>query len=545
MSRSRRGREEETQPNNFKTLLNCCFGSSGCAFPGFPPVRESTTSRLMYTLYLFLGTGLSCALLSETVEDKLMQRSGFKDFCVKIKAGDNCKILLEYLAVYRICFSMALFFMFFMIATYGVKTSKSARGLLHNGFWFFKTLLLCGLIVAAFYLPNIGEFAEIGMYIGFIGAALFILFQLLLLIDFAASWNHSWSEKMKNNNTILWFILLSVFIIIFYLGVIVGIYILVTQFALDKHCTMNLYFIIINSAICLILTLLMMLPCVRKKQSDCCLLQSSIISLYIIYLTWTAMSIEPPVIDEIPNGVNPETGRTQYKYNKTFCGPGDSVISNLINNSYTDLIKAVVDATIMIVMVVYASLVNARRWKCCPRGAEGACCLCDPLGEKTELEELPLARQNIGKDHYDEDESDGSSKKHKQKSKSSSKKEAQNKRVQEEDEADKRQSLGVIHNEEDGVVYNYSFLHLVFMLASFYIMMTLTNWYKPQYAKLENFQRTWPPFYVKMVSSWVCGILFFWNIIDPVFCGDCNRRRGTTPTPPPKKSKYKGVVTKV
>ncbi len=36
----------------------------------------------------------------------------------------------------------------------------------------------------------------------------------------------------------------------------------------------------------------------------------------------------------------------------------------------------------------------------------------------------------------------------------------------------------VVDNEEDGVTYNYSFFHFHLLLASLYIMMTLTNWYK-------------------------------------------------------------------
>lgn len=47
--------------------------------------------------------------------------------------------------------------------------------------------------------------ALVWFYVGMAGAFCFILIQLVLLIDFAHSWNESWVEKMEEGNSRCWY----------------------------------------------------------------------------------------------------------------------------------------------------------------------------------------------------------------------------------------------------------------------------------------------------------------------------------------------------
>lgn len=100
-------------------------------------------------------------------------------------------------------------------------------------FWFFKFAALVGLSVAAFYIPDqpftyckaksfadcccLGRwqhnnkfcvylFVTVWFIVGSAGAFFFILIQLVLLVDFAHSWNESWVEKMEKGNASVWYI---------------------------------------------------------------------------------------------------------------------------------------------------------------------------------------------------------------------------------------------------------------------------------------------------------------------------------------------------
>ena len=130
------------------TSLACCFTSTactaGCAL--CPSCKNSTGSRIMYGLLLLLTVVLACLMLAPGVQDWLTK----VPFCEESKTtgasllttmGDvgiaNVKIKCEdavgYLAVYRICFIVTLFFLFMALIMIGVKSSRDPRAGLQNG----------------------------------------------------------------------------------------------------------------------------------------------------------------------------------------------------------------------------------------------------------------------------------------------------------------------------------------------------------------------------------------------------------------------------
>ena len=65
----------------------------------------------------------------------------FRDFnatCIDLRIGDNCLKMTGYIAIYKISFSITIFFVTMFFITLGVTTSKGIRACIHNGFWLIK-----------------------------------------------------------------------------------------------------------------------------------------------------------------------------------------------------------------------------------------------------------------------------------------------------------------------------------------------------------------------------------------------------------------------
>jgi len=74
-------------------------------------------------------------------------------------------------------------------------------------------------------------------------------------------------------------------------------------------------------------------------------------------------------------------------------------------------------------------------------------------------------------------------------------------------------------NEGEAVAYSWSFFHVMFALATLYVMMSLTHWYKPT-SDLTTLADNEASVWVKIISSWMCLGLYLWSLVAPVLLPD-------------------------
>ncbi|XP_033836965.1 serine incorporator 2 [Periophthalmus magnuspinnatus] len=278
------------------SCASCLCGSAPCLLCGCcPSSNNSTITRLVFSFFLLLGTMVSVIMILPGMETQLRKIPGFCQGGASIPGLENqvnCDVIVGYKSVYRMCFAMTCFFFLFCAIMIRVRSSKDPRAGLQNGFWFFKFLILVGITVGAFFIPD-GTFNTVWFYFGAVGSFIFILIQLILLIDFAHSWNKIWVENAEEGDNKGWYAALLFFTILNYaltITVVVLFYVYYTQ---PDDCTEHKVFISLNLIFCVIISVVSILPKVQDAQPHSGLLQASIISLYTMYVTWSAMTNNP------------------------------------------------------------------------------------------------------------------------------------------------------------------------------------------------------------------------------------------------------------
>lgn len=365
----------------------------------------------------------------------------------------NCDILVGYKSVYRMCFAMAAFFFLFALIMIWVKNSRDPRAAVQNGFWFFKFLILVGITVGAFFIPD-GTFTTVWFYFGIVGGFLFILIQLVLLIDFAHTWSRAWLEQAEEGNK-CWYGALFVSTFINYAASIAAVVLLYVYYTKPDDCTANKVFISLNLIFCIAVSVISVLPKIQDVQPHSGLLQASVITLYTMYVTWSAMANE-----------------TDRNCNPTLLG----IVSS--NSSATATVSpsgqvvqwwdapSIVGLVIFIICTLFASTRSSKN---------------------THVDKLLLSDGKDGGDIPSDNVEDGVHR--------------------------------AVDSESETVNYSYSFFHFCLLLASLYIMMTLTNWYSPS-TDYSTMTTSWTAVWVKISSSWVGLLLYLWTLVAPVLLPD-------------------------
>ncbi|CAB3398917.1 unnamed protein product [Caenorhabditis bovis] len=271
----------------------CCFGSAACSLccSACPTNRNSTSTRIMFAIMLFASTIIASIMLSPGIQNKLAEN---KWFCEGLNeyAGINCAHAVGYQAVYRVCGGTASFFLIFMCFMFGVKSSKDSRSTVQNGFWFFKYLLLIGLILGFFFMRSDGLSTPL-MYIGMIGAFVFILIQLILIVDFAHGLAENWVSSYEDSDSRLCYASLIITTFGGFLIAIAALVLIFVFYAVGDGCALPKFAVIFNFVLCVAVSILSITPFVQEKMPRSGLLQAVVISSYVIYLTWSALSSNP------------------------------------------------------------------------------------------------------------------------------------------------------------------------------------------------------------------------------------------------------------
>ncbi|VVC26196.1 Serine incorporator/TMS membrane protein [Cinara cedri] len=282
--------------------LACCCGQAACSlFACCPSCGNSTSTKVMYGLMLLVAVILSCITLAPGLQLFLQHvpfcKSENPSYTNKIVDGlysapIDCKNAVGYMAVYRICFAMCIFFSLMSLIMMGVKDSRDKRAPIQNGFWGIKYLIVFAGVCGSFFIAP-GSFSHIWMICGMIGGFIYLILQFVQVLDSAHSLAESWLDKWEQTEDKKWYFALLITTIASYVLAITGIVIMYHSYTQDDGCTLNKFFITLTVVICLFISSISITSCVQRVHEKSGLLQSSIISLYVVYLTWSALSSGP------------------------------------------------------------------------------------------------------------------------------------------------------------------------------------------------------------------------------------------------------------
>ncbi|EMC96430.1 hypothetical protein BAUCODRAFT_108071 [Baudoinia panamericana UAMH 10762] len=464
------------------TLLSfaaSCCGAATCSAvcSACGNCQNSILTRIAYALILLANSLLSWLMLTDWAVKRLQHV--LLDYVSINCAGNAC---FGFAAVHRVNFALGLFHFILAVLLLGVNNSRDKRAPIQNGFWGPKIIAWVALIVVTFLIPN--RFFEVwGNYVALIGAVLFLLLGLVLLVDLAHTFAEYCIEKIEDTDSGLWRGILIGSTLGMYLGSIAMTVVMYIFFA-HSGCSMNQAAITVNLILLLAISIISIHPAVQASNPRAGLAQAATVSIYCTYLTFSAVAMEP---------------------DDQHCNP-------LVRATGTRTASVIIGAIVTFVTCAYTTTRAATYGLALGTGKPAGYSPVDTEEDSHGLVDTqPESRRAM-------------------------RQEALRRAVQEgvlpasaldeddEDEDDPRTGVHKNDDEKNGTQYNYALFHVIFMLATAWVATLLTqniggdkNIEKGDFVPVG---RTYWASWVKIVSSWVCYGIFGWTLGAPVLMPD-------------------------
>jgi len=272
--------------------LAWCAGSATCKLLGLNKIfKSSIATRVAYAMMLLCTSIASWLMLTPFASKKLTYIIGKGSYF--FDTDENCKDghCYSMLAIYRICFASSTLHIIFSILMIGVTNSKQIRGKIQNGFWGPKILIWLIATILTFFISN-GFFIFWSRYIALVGSVLFMLIQLIILIDFSYSWVELFINNYENTDDKRYMYVLIVSTFGMLIGAIVLTVVMYVMFG-KSGCSLNQVFISLNLFLCILITIISILPEVQYANPQSGIAQASMIVIYATYIVCSAISNEP------------------------------------------------------------------------------------------------------------------------------------------------------------------------------------------------------------------------------------------------------------
>lgn len=392
-------------------------------------------------------------------------------------AGHDC---YGFVAVHRINFALGAFHFILAVFLLGVHSTRNKRAPIQNGFWGPKLAAWIALIVITFLIPD-SFFIVWGNYVALVGAMLFLLLGLVLLVDLAHTIAEYCINKIEDETSSpAWRYVLVGGTASLYLGSIAMTVVMYIFFA-SSGCSMNQAAITINLILLVGISVLSVHPFIQEANNRAGLAQSGVVAVYCTYLTLSAVAMEP---------------------DDQHCNP-------LVRARGTRTASIVLGAIITFLTVAWTTT-RAASYGLALGGSKQNAGYNAVSESEHGLAIQPSSRREMRAEALRQAVESGALPAS-----------ALDDNDSDDDDDDDDNGKNPRDDERNATMYNYSMFHVIFMLSTAWVATLLTmNLDSHTEGDFIAVGRTYWASWVKIVSAWVCYGIYAWTLAAPAVMPD-------------------------